>query len=212
MDFITNFLIAFGLSFIGSLPFGMINMTVAHTAIRKGLTHGISTAVGAALVELVQVFIALKFTWLFNENPSVERVFMTIATVVFFAGGIYFLFFAKSTPPVKKEGEEEVKYKKRGDFMRGVGISSLNLMVIPYWIFYATLLTTNGILVKDNQHVVVFSVGVMFGTFTLLVCYALLGAKILSKSEQITRWVNKFIGLLLIGFGVFQVLKMFGVV
>jgi len=211
MTFLTNFFIAFGLSFIGSLPFGMINMTVAHTAIRKGLSHGISTAVGAALVELVQVFIALKFTWLFNENPNVERVFMTIATVVFFAGGIYFMFFAKSKPKLK-EGEAEVKHKKRGDFMRGVGISSLNLMVIPYWIFYATLLTTNGIMVKDNQHVVAFSVGVMLGTFTLLVCYALLGAKILSKSEQITGWVNKFIGLLLIGFGVYQLLKLTGIV
>ncbi len=209
MSFLTHFFIAFGLSFIGSLPFGMINMTVAHSAIRKGLTHGIATAVGAALVELIQVFIALKFTWLFNENPNVERIFMTIATVVFFAGGIYFFFFAKSKPNI---AEGETKYSKRGDFMRGVGISSLNLMVIPYWIFYATLLTTNGIMVKDNPHVVAFSLGVMSGTFTLLVCYALLGAKILSKSEQITRWVNKFIGLLLIGFGVFQVLKMLGIV
>ena len=207
MTYLTHFFIALGVSFVGSLPFGMINMTVAHTAIRKGFSHGIATAVGAALIELVQVFIALKFTWLFHENPNVERVFQIIATVVFFAGGVYFMFFAKSKPSI---AEGETKYSKRGDFMRGVGISSLNLMVIPYWIFYATLLTTNGIMVKDNTHVVVFSVGVMSGTFALLVCYALLGAKILSKSEQITRWVNKFIGLLLIGFGVFQVYKMVG--
>ncbi|MBK8565455.1 MAG: LysE family transporter [Saprospiraceae bacterium] len=209
MSFFTHFFIAFGLSFIGSLPFGMINMTVAHTAIRKGLAHGIITAVGAALVELVQVFIALKFTWLFNENPSVERIFQTVATVVFFAGGIFFMFFAKSKPNI---AESEEKPSKRGDFMRGVGISSLNLMVIPYWIFYATLLTTNGIMVKDNPHVIAFALGVAGGTFTLLVCYALLGAKILSKSEQITGWVNKSIGLLLIGFGVFQVLKMLEIV
>lgn len=209
MTLLTHFFIAFGLSFIGSLPFGMINMTVAHTAIRKGMHAAIFTALGAAIVELIQVFIALKFTWLFNENPNVERVFQIIATIVFFAGGIFFFFFAKSKPAFS---ENDVKPSKRGDFFRGVGISALNLMVIPYWIFYATLLTTNGILVKDDAHVVTFSVGTMFGTFTLLVCYALLGAKILSKSEQITRWVNKFIGLLLIGFGVFQVLKMLGIV
>ncbi len=209
MTLVTHFLIAFGLSFIGSLPFGMINMTVAHTAIRKGMQAAIITALGAALVELIQVFIALKFTWLFNENPNVERAFQIIATVVFFAGGIFFFFFAKSKPNVD---ETEVKPSKRGDFLRGLGISSLNLMVIPYWIFYATLLTTNGILIKDNPHVAIFSFGTMCGTFTLLVCYALLGAKILSKSEQITRWVNKFIGLLLVGFGVFQLLKIFEIV
>jgi threonine/homoserine/homoserine lactone efflux protein len=205
MTFLTHFLIAFGLSFVGSLPFGMINMTVAHTAIRKGMHAAIFTAIGAAIVELVQVFIALKFTWLFAENPSVERVFQVVATVVFFAGGIYFFFFAKSKPEVS---ESDVKPSKRGDFFRGVFISSLNLMVIPYWMFYATLLTANGLMVPDNQHVVLFSFGTMCGTFTLLVLYAYLGARILSKSEQITRWVNRFIGLLLVGFGVFQLYKM----
>ena len=138
-----------------------------------------------------------------------ERIFQIVAIVVFFAGGTYFFFFAKSKPSIS---DEEVKPNKRGDFLRGMGISSLNLMVIPYWIFYATLLPANGILIKDNAHVVAFSIGTMSGTFSLLVCYALLGAKILSKSEQITRWVNKFIGLLLIGFGLWQVLKMVGVV
>ncbi|MBK9014476.1 MAG: LysE family transporter [Saprospiraceae bacterium] len=205
MTLLTHFFIAYGLSFIGSLPFGMINMTVAHAAIRKGMQAAIFTAFGAAIVELIQVFVALKFTWLFAENPGVERIFQIIATVVFFAGGIYFFFFAKSKPDVS---ETDVKPSKRGDFFRGMFISSLNLMVIPYWIFYATLLTTNDLMVHDNPHVIVFSFGTMFGTFTLLVLYAFLGAKILSKSEQITRWVNKFIGLLLIGFGAWQVIKL----
>ena len=205
MTLLTHFLIAYGLSFVGSLPFGMINMTVAHTAIRKGMKAALFTAAGAAMVELVQVFIALKFTWLFAENPSVERVFQVIATVVFFAGGIFFFFFAKSKPAFS---ETDAKPSKRGNFLRGVGISSLNLMVIPYWIFYATWLSGRGIMVHDNAHVIAFSIGTMFGTFTLLVLYAFLGARILSKSEQITRWVNKSIGLLLIGFGVLQIYKM----
>lgn len=196
-----------GLSFIGSLPFGMINMTVAHTAIRKGMPHALATAIGAALVELVQVFVALKFTWLFHENAMVERIFQMVAMVAFLAGGIYFLFFAKSKPSVS---ELETPGKRRGDFFKGMFVSSLNLMVIPYWIFYATLLSANNLLVKDNPHVLVFSIGTFFGTFSLLACYALLGAKILSRSEQITKWVNKFIGALLVGFGLFQIGKLAG--
>lgn len=69
MTLLSHFFIALGLSFIGSLPFGMINMTVAHTAIRKGMQAAIFTALGAALVELIQVFIALKFTWLLTKTP-----------------------------------------------------------------------------------------------------------------------------------------------
>lgn len=203
MSYLTHFLIAYALSFIGSLPFGMINMAVAHTAIRRGLPPAIWMGFGAALVELVQVFVALKFTWLFDENPTVEQAFQVVAAIVFVAGGIYFFFFAKTKPALPEEGK--VIGVKRGAFVKGIFISSVNLMVIPYWIFYGTLLSANDLLVKDNTHVGIFSVGTMFGTFSLMVCYALLGTKILSKSEVVTRWVNKLIGVVLLGFGVYQI-------
>ena len=121
--------------------------------------------------------------------------------MVFFGAGIYFLFFAKSKPP---ELENKKKTRRSHEFIKGMGISSLNLMVIPYWIFYGTLLMTNGWLEKENSNVIVFSFGAMAGAFLLLVLYAYLGDRVLSKSEQVTRWVNKFIGVVLIGFGVYQ--------
>lgn len=207
MSYLIHFAIAYGLSFIGSLPFGMINMTVAYTAIQKGMRYAIWTAAGAALIEFIQVFIALKFTWLFSENAGVERIFQIIATIVFFIGGIYFFFLAKAKSPTV----EMTHGRRRNEFFKGLMISSLNVMVIPYWIFYATLLSTNDILVKDNPHVFVFSAGTMLGTFSLLIGYALLGARILSRSVQITKWVNKFIGLLLFGFGVYQLIGLWSV-
>lgn len=196
-----TFLIAFGLSFIGSLPFGMINMAVAHTAINKGVKAGIIMGLGAVIIEFFQVFIALKFTWLFAEGGTVGNVLQIIATAIFFAAGIYFLFFAKAKPP---EVKKDMPIKKGHEFLKGMGISSLNLMVIPYWIFYGTMLTENGLLERDNIYVLLFAAGATAGAFALLVCYAFLGARILSKSETVTRWVNWFIGVVLIGFGIYQ--------
>lgn len=198
------FLIALFLSFIGSLPFGMINMAVAHTAIQKGIKAGISLGMGAALVELFQVFIALKFTGLFQAGGFLGNAIQIIATIVFFAAGIYFLFFAKANP---KNIELKKETKKRIEFVKGMGISSLNLMVIPYWVFYGTLLMQNDLLEKDNKSVFVFSLGAMTGAFLLLVVYAYLGDRVLSKSEVMTSWVNKFIGVVLVGFGVYQMVK-----
>jgi threonine/homoserine/homoserine lactone efflux protein len=202
---IAHFFIAFGLSFIGSLPFGMINMMVAHTAIEKGLRYALWAAAGAALVEFFQVFIAIKFTWLFTENPTTDFWFKLVATLVFFAAGTYFFFFAKMR---RKMPDEQQVNSRRSEFLKGALVSSLNLMVIPFWIFYGTLLATNGLLVKDNQHVLAFSCGTVFGTFTLLLLYALLGDRILSRSAQVTGWVNKFIGLALYGFGIYQLVKL----
>jgi threonine/homoserine/homoserine lactone efflux protein len=48
-----------GLSFIGSLPFGIINTTVAETTVRKGLRPGVAMSVGASLVEFFQAVLSL---------------------------------------------------------------------------------------------------------------------------------------------------------
>lgn len=204
---LTLFFIALFLSFIGSLPFGMINMAVAHTAIQKGVKAGVWMGFGAALVECVQVFIALKFTWLFEQGGLLGDVVRLISIVVFFVAGIYFLLFAKSKIP---DSGEQVVVGKGHEFIKGMGISSLNLMVIPYWIFYGTLLMDRGWLEKKDWNVLVFSVGAMSGAFLLLVVYAYLGDRVLSRSAQITKWVNQFIGLILIGFGIYQLWEYIG--
>ncbi|MFQ5448797.1 MAG: LysE family translocator [Saprospiraceae bacterium] len=201
MTILSHLLIGFGLSFIGSLPFGIINMTVAHTAIRKGVSRALWMAFGAVLVEFVQVFIALKFTWLFTGSAGIERIMQAVAAAVFLVAGIYFFFFAKAKPPAEKA---ETTGRRRHEFGKGVFVSTLNVMAIPYWIFYGAVLTSNDLLDLRNVYVLVFATGTALGTFALLVAYALLGARILRKSEQITRWVNKFIGVVLLGFAVYE--------
>lgn len=204
MNAVTLILIAFGLSFIGSLPFGIINMTVAHTALQKGMKAALIVAAGAALVEFFQVFVALKFTWLFTDGGSMEQYLHLLAMVVFLAAGIYFFFFAKT----KAAPPDTIRPQRMHSlFGRGMFVSTLNVMAIPYWVFYGAWLTAEGVLEHDNLSVVLFSSGTVLGTFTLLLCYALLGDRILSKYESVTRWVNRFIGLVLFGLGVYQLFQ-----
>lgn len=207
MNPVTLMLIAFGLSFIGSLPFGIINMTVAHTALQRGLKASLIVAAGAAFIEFFQVFVSLKFTWLFTDGGSMEQYLHLMAMVVFMAAGIYFFFFAKTkaAPPDTSRPQ-----RMRSLFGRGMFVSTLNVMAIPYWVFYGAWLSSEGVLEHDNTSVLLFSAGTIIGTFTLLLCYALLGDSILSKYENVTRWVNRFIGLVLFGLGVYQLVKVMG--
>ncbi len=204
MNTVVLILIAFGLSFIGSLPFGIINMTVAHTALQKGVKAGLIVAAGAATIEFFQVFVALKFTWLFADGGSVEHWLHILALVVFMAAGIYFFFFAKS-----KSGPSRPQHMQNL-FARGLFVSTLNVMALPYWVFYGAWLSAQGVLAHDNNTVLIFSAGTVLGTFTLLLCYALLGDRILSKYENVTRWVNRFIGLVFFGLGLYQLFTLLG--
>ncbi len=206
LNLISHFLVGFGLSFVGSLPFGMINLEVARTAVRKGIPPALWVAAGASLVEMLQVYVALKFTSLFAENPAVEKWFQIISIVVFFGLGIYYFFFAKIKPV--PTGELEPPGRRRHKLMKGMFLSTINLMAIPYWIFYGTLLTAHNMLDKQDLYIIVFSVGTAVGVFVLLILYSMLGAKILRKSAQVTAWLNVFIGLVLVAFGVFQLWDM----
>jgi threonine/homoserine/homoserine lactone efflux protein len=207
VNILSHILVGFGLSYIGSLPFGIINMTVAHTAINKNLRAAVWVSLGAILVEFFQVILALKFTWLFNENNGLNTALKTVAIIVFLLGGAYYMFFAKSRSALS---DKEDNHRSSNEFFKGIILSLLNVMAIPFWIFYGAFLTSNGLLIRDNLYVLVFAGGSMIGTFSLFMSYALLGHKILRKHDVVTKWVNRVIGAVLLVLGFYQIAGMAG--
>ncbi len=206
MTYLLPIILGFLLSFIGSLPLGIINMTVADTAIHRGMKAGIWVAIGASLVEFIQSFVAIKFTWLFSENSEVDFWFGIIAFIVFWALAIYYFFFAKASNPASDIMKDE---KKHSDFFKGMLVSAMNVLVIPYWVFYGSYLNSQGWLSLENEIIAVFAIGVMLGTFVLLLLYAKLGQVITSRAAQVTRYVNKFIGGIFLLFALYQTWKVF---
>ena len=59
MSLVILFLLCTGFSFVGTIPFGMVNMAVADIAIRKGMQAGILFSLGAAIVEFGQGMITV---------------------------------------------------------------------------------------------------------------------------------------------------------
>ena len=180
-------------------------MTVADTTIKKGFKAGIMVAIGASFVELIQSFIALKFTWIFVENPTIESALDIIALVVFWGLGLYYLLLAK---PANPKAKKELEDSKMTGIFKGMAVSSVNVLVFPYWIFYGTYLTSKEWMRMENEFIYLFVLGVMSGTFLLLCLYAKLGQLITNRAEKLTGYVNKFIGLIFIGFGLYQAFRM----
>ncbi len=174
-------------------------MTVAETTIRRGLRAGLWLALGASVVELVQALVAILFTDWFIQYPKVEQIIQYGAIPVFIGLGLYFLFKKPSAPKVDWGGSAT-------EFFKGITISSLNLLAIPYWIFYAGYLGADGWL-KGHTEVGCFVLGVMVGSLLLLYLYARLSLKVLDRVGQVERWSNKLIGFIFLFFGAFQVLR-----
>lgn len=207
MTYIAHVFIGFGLSFIGSIPFGIINITVADTAINKGLKAGLWVGFGAAIVEFFQSFIAVKFADVFLSNPSIDWYFNVIATLIFFALAVYYLFFEKNKQPAVNATANAGQVHP---FWKGILVSAVNVLVFPYWIFYSTYLSNQGWLDMDLAHVLVFCVGISLGGMLVFFLFAKMGVYMLEKGPKLMRYINLCIGAIFLAFGLFQLYKLVG--
>ncbi len=198
------FLLGVVLSFIGSVPPGVINTSVVHATLRRGLRAGLVLAAGASLVEWVQAFVAVLFGRFFAAHPEVDFWFNVLATVVFAGLAGYYLLVAKPVFSL----DEEAPNGHVGDFLRGVGAAALNFLAIPYWVFYTTWLLANDYLHADPGSLVVFSTGVMLGTFALLWCYARWAHWLQRRGSVLLRYTYTVIGLIFLGLTVWQVVRL----
>ena len=190
------------LSFIGSLPFGIINMTVAETTVRKGFRAGLWVGLGAAMVEFLQVWLSLKLIDIFMQHARLEKAFNLIALFVFFALAVVYLRAALRSPVLRdaKVGT----FPKVPDYFRGVLVSSLNVMVFPYWIFYGAYLSANGWMNLGNLDITLFAGGAMLGAFSVFLLYAGLAMLLLKRAASLTRYFNWVLVILFLGLGVYQ--------
>lgn len=195
------------LSFIGSIPFGIINMTVAETTVRKGFAAGAWTGFGASAVEYFQVWISLKLIDLFVQNSLLEKIFNIVALVVFFLLAAYHFLAAKRE--AKPRGPRVGNWPRLPDFFRGTLVSSINVMVFPYWVFYGTYLSSNGWMKLYNLDISIFALGSMAGTFLILLVYAGLGMLLIRHASSLRRYFNWFLTLLFLGLGLYQVWRVF---
>ncbi len=194
-------LIGFVLSFVGSMPLGLINVTVAEASIKRGIKTALAVAAGAALVEFFQAFFVLRFSYLLVQMPAVEHWFHYFALSLFFILAGYYFFIAK---PVTSVAPAEDKKFKLPPFWKGTMVSALNFMVIPYWLFYGAFLSSNGWLSITNGQVFFFSLGVSLGAFALFYLYAKMGRWIFLHAAKVMRKTNAIVGWIFFGLGVYQ--------
>jgi threonine/homoserine/homoserine lactone efflux protein len=198
-------LAGFILSIFGSIPPGLISITVAHTAIRRGLAAALLLALGAAVSEFFQAWAAVLLTDWFLSHPAIERAFQGVAIVVFFFLGFYLLFYTPS-PKAPTEGPKIVL---ANHFLKGLVISVFNLLAIPYWFVYCGWLKVEGWWQEGLASTLLFSFGVMLGTIFSLALYAWLGLLIVHHASNIARQANRLVGLIFLGLGLKLLIGLF---
>jgi threonine/homoserine/homoserine lactone efflux protein len=202
------FLAGIFLSLLGSLPPGLISLSVAQTAIHRGFQAAMALALGAAFIEFFQALFAVGMTDWFLANPEAERVFQWAALPVFLGLGVYLLFFA---PQPRPDRAVVVKGDLQAQFGKGALISVFNLLAIPYWFAYCGWLKTSGWCHEQGLvFYLVFSLGVSAGTLLALYGYARLGVLAVERAHSIARHANRIAGGILLFIGLRTLMLVLG--
>ena len=188
------FLITYFAAFLGVIPPGLVNMTVAKTCVEQGKRNGMYVAVGASFIVLLQAFLAILLANYIFSNPFVQNILLRAGLVIFVILGIYFFLKAKRKEDIEQHSEKA----KTNSIFKGMLIAVLNVFPIPYFVAIAGALNVGAGVSYHWMKILSFSLAGAMGTFTSLYLYVLFFNRIEGKTESFSRFSNYFMALLML--------------
>jgi threonine/homoserine/homoserine lactone efflux protein len=184
-------------SFVGVLPPGIVNMTVANYSVKKSIRRARRFINGAILVVFIQSVLAFYFATFLESHHQVMQNLKLVGSIVFILLTIFFLGkgiqnFIDSKGEIKKKTNKS----KLRPFIHGVFISGLNVFPIPYYAFVSLYLSE---FIEDfftNLVGLAFVFGTTLGTFIVFMGYAFLFRKIKHKVTFFIKNINFIIAII----------------
>jgi threonine/homoserine/homoserine lactone efflux protein len=196
MSYLWVFFLGFVFSFVGSIPPGTLNITVLQLGLQGQVRVAMRFALAVAIIEYPYAWIGVQFQYLISQSPVILENFQLIAAIVMTLLGISNLL-----PTRPKQGLAK-KFQESG-FRRGIVLSLLNPMAIPYWMAFTAYLKVQGwidIGTPGLLHSYVFG--------TSAGCLALLGLLVLFAQRLApyvvgSKWIRIVPGLTLLALGLY---------
>ncbi len=174
MGVLQNFLLAFLFSFLGSIPPGTLNLTILQLGVEKKTNIAWRFAIAAALIEYPYAWLAVTFENFITSSPVIIGNFKLISAIAMVLLGV-FNIWSTQKPTVFME-----RFQESG-FRRGMLLSILNPLAMPFWIAITAYLSVQGwIVLDDNSHLHSYLLGISLGAFTLLIGVAYLARRMVS--------------------------------
>ncbi|MCM8568719.1 LysE family transporter [Gramella jeungdoensis] len=199
------FLITYFAAFLGVVPPGLVNMTVAKTCVERGKKNGMYVAVGAAIVVLIQAFIAVLLAKYIFDHPFVRKMLLRAGLVIFSILFVYFFLKARK----KRKFEHSAKEADAHSILKGMLVAVLNLFPIPYFVAIAGAMDLSDTVTYDWSMIISFSFAAALGTFSTLYIYVLSFAKIEEKVDSFAKYSNYFMAGLMMVLIVITLVRMY---
>jgi threonine/homoserine/homoserine lactone efflux protein len=195
-----NFLAGAMVSFLGSLPVGILNVSILQISLQKGLKSALNFAFACAIIELGYSYIAVRMTGALLDLAIYKYPIQLFSIIVFLIAGIYYL---------RKKPSSQAVQHRMSPFAQGIVLSIFNIIAIPFWLVYTTALSANHwIDINSGTEIAYFVTGISMGTLLGLMTFALFSQRINKQFSLQSNLVNKIVGLLLIGSSLLELIDL----
>ncbi|TRZ43321.1 LysE family transporter [Robertkochia solimangrovi] len=194
------FFATFSAALMGVVFPGLVNITAAKTSAKRGKQGGMIFALGASLTVVGQAYVGVLISKYLYNNPFVIDILLKIALVVFAFFAIYFLVVAKKNS--NKPKVRMVEVSKKNLFFKGMLISALNVLPIPYFCGLNAAWNVSGWIKFQLWDILIFIIAAGLGTFAMLYMYVTYFDKLESRTNNFARYsdyiLSALMGVLLI--------------
>lgn len=190
------FLVGLVISFIGSIPPGTLNLAVLQLGMEQKIKTALRFALAVSIIEYPYAWIGVVFEDWVTSSPIIVDNFQLITAIVMTVIGAFSIWSAR------KPSEFSVRFNESG-FRRGIILSILNPMAIPFWVAYTAFLKSQGwIDLSTTWFVHSYVLGTAVGVMILLIIFAFL-AKRLAHYVKDNRIVKMVPGITLLLLGIY---------
>lgn len=202
MVYLQAFIIGFITSFIGSIPPGTLNLSVLQLGLEGKIKTALRFALAISIIEYPYAWIGVEFEGWITSNPSVVENFRLITAIVMTTLGVLSLLRVKNPPATT------TKFRESG-FRRGIVLSILNPMAIPFWVAITAYFKAHGWIDLSTAGLVhTYVLATSLGAMALLTLFIFLANK-LTHLVKDSMAVKLTPGVILLALGLYAFWKYF---
>jgi threonine/homoserine/homoserine lactone efflux protein len=191
------------ISFLGSLPLGVLNVTATQLSVENGVYTAFTFAIGAMIVELTYVFFTLRAMDWVSKRIKLFRLFEWVTTALILALAINSLIAAINMQRISSIIPAEATHA----FFSGMLLSALNPLHIIFWFGWSTILIEKKILHNNKNNYNFYTTGIGLGTIAGFAVFIYGGSYIIHQLLFNQTLINWIIGIILLITAFVQVYK-----
>jgi len=194
MEFIWEFFLGVATAIFGLIAPGMLNMTALKISINVDRLSGIKFSSGAILIIFFQALIGVMFAKWLSRHEEVILLLKQLGIAVFYILAIYFFFLAyKNSKPGANLDAPKGNY-----FLRGVGMSALNMLSIPFYLAMALVYSNKQWINTEAIDALIFCFGAGVGSLAIFWMYLKFSNFIKNRVSFIAQNINVILGVIFV--------------